>query len=750
MKEQRYIDALLDGLSRPDTSLAELRTLCGYGKAEGAFAPLVAILGQVGKADKGYRFVPQSLTLEDHCVFPDADAAVDLASWRAEMDQALALLEQTYAGRREQAAYRYSLYHLLHAYGARVAYGDKEKKLDASWFDRNRVLAAFASCLARTDETEPFILLKGAVSGIQSYLYSDVKAEQIGDAEKTSKKLRGRSFLVEFINQVIAESIIETLELEQANILFVGGGQFTLLLPQTDSIKSQLFQKLEDINRGLLGHVGMNLSLITNWVSCGRDLADHFAGYYDQVNRALESAKFRKHQHYLVRMFEDFQNYKGERNNDQEEQRLGRLAPYADYILEIYSENPDKIKKLELLRAGKKVKPAIRSLEFLGKRFYVMRRQSGEGEGLTQLVRLIKENRAKLATPEFRLKIVALNYPDMTPLLEAFRGVDLDVALGFRFLGNYAPLNQGISSPSNQAEKESEFSEDAVPSAVMLFEDIARLDPEGATSLVYEQLGVMRLDVDDLGAIFARGLGEKASMERLLSLSREFQLFFGGYFNRLAEKHHIYITYSGGDDAFVIGSWLNTLHFADSFNAAFRRFTCNNDEVSFSAGIFLCSPHYPVPRMAKDAEGLEEKAKKYPDEPEVDLSDKTKNALHVFNHTLPWRRFRPAMQFGERLLTVVVREESPGIRRAMLQRFLRIIQASRENEYEYYRNVAALHNLMARQGYSQRKMEEVDDRKLDEAALIVKELLNKLNTSREEFNDYTIPLHLALYQSKNN
>lgn len=741
MNKQLYVDALLDGLEANNAGLEQAKRLCGFPLEGNQPALLESILGKIGGADISRQFIPGRLILEKEkepgSVFAHESVDASPGEWFDEAQKGLAALRQAFANRQDSAAFRYTLYHFMHAYGARVGYHPNGQSSDASLFDRNRVLAAVAECLEHTGGEAKFLLLKGAVSGIQTYIYNDIKSEQIGDSDKASKKLRGRSFLVEFINQVIAESIVEEMSLEQANILFVGGGQFALLLPNTETVRKDLPGFLKKVNLGLLECVGMHLSLLTACVPCKANLASDFTDYYSKVNRKLEAAKYQKHNLYLTEFYDLFEKRKGGGNNESEEIGLGTKAPYAKYILEVSADSESALEALASSIEERKYKPAIRSLGFLGKHFYIIKEEE-ERKGQEQSVlRAFLERYQTLFVQEgLSLKISALNEPGLLGMIQAFSSLGLEIAYGFRFLGNEAPIYK----------TKEDFADDATIGAVMLFEDLARLNEKGEPKLAYEQLGVMRLDVDDLGAIFARGLGQNATMERLLCLSREFQLFFGGYFNLLAEEHYMYVTYSGGDDAFVIGSWLNALYFAKHLEEDFRQFTCGNEQVNFSAGIFVCSPHYPVPRLASEAGSLEKKGKDYPDEAK-DV-EKEKNALHVFKHTLPWGRYRETMKFAASLRKEMEKAENRNIRRSLLQRFLRIIQSTREDDFEYYRQIASLHNLLARQGFSRQKMEG-DENLLNESGKLVKTLLSNMKASREEFNDYTIPLHIALYQSKN-
>ena len=81
------------------------------------------------------------------------------------------------------------------------------------------------------------------------------------------------------------------------------------------------------------------------------------------------------------------------------------------------------------------------------------------------------------------------------------------------------------------------------------------------------KLGILRMDVDNLGSIFQSGLSkEKSSLARYASLSRSFDYFFSGYINNIVMQEEnvdkSFIVYSGGDDLFIVGEWNTTIRIA--------------------------------------------------------------------------------------------------------------------------------------------------------------------------------------------
>lgn len=732
-----YVAALLNGLVDPNwieldamgkEVLEKAKEIAGQSQLSPGLNPLQAITGKIWNNKAEYYFEPKRLTIEGDSVLPnETKPALNTHAFRQEIEQEVEPLFQLYPEQQQNKALNYSLYHIAYASGSRVAFD----KPDVSAFDHNRLLAATVACLK--EGTDQFLLLKGAISGIQNFIYYDIGGEQIDDAKKASKRLRARSFLVSHLSQAIAEYLVENLKLEQANILFVGGGHFNLLLPNTEITKERLDELSKKLNLGFFENIGIQLSLLIESQEADKDIFTSAGNYYRLVNEKLEHSKQKKHINYLDELFKHAGKQE-DKKSQKEDEALGTKVPYSNFILEVQAD-------INILsQVGQEATPAITLLRFIDRDYYLMKNE----EEIMNFMTLYGD---RIKAAKGLIKVISINNTNFSK--------KLPIAYGFQFIGKEAP--------KIKIKKKGEFMEPADDeeegTRVMTFEDIASMDEKGESGLSFPQLAAMRLDVDDLGTLFGYGLGKDTSFGRMASLSREFQLFFGGFFNTLAKKNKLYITYSGGDDAFVIGSWLNVVHFAEQLNDAFRKFTCQNKNIGFSAGIFLCNPFYPVVRFAKDASDLEKLAKNYGIKTDENKRIDTaigKDAVCLFNRTLEWPRFKEVMEFARKLSEAVPRqsEENKGsnpqmIRRSMLQHLLKIIQTSvkeqrvYKNEFEFYRNIGRLHGLVSRHGYNK---EQLGTRK-DLAATIVRELLQESN-SPERFADFMVPLQYVLHQTR--
>ena len=187
------------------------------------------------------------------------------------------------------------------------------------------------------------------------------------------------------------------------------------------------------------------------------------------------------------------------------------------------------------------------------------------------------------------------------------------------------------------------------------------------------KLGVLKMDVDNLGLIFSHGFNHigGASISRISSLSFYLDLFFSGHINQIVDKFNfttelpegvesemktlefvdednivyktetiyrpkeeipkdlrkstIHINYSGGDDLLVVGPYDDIVEFAQEFREKFKKWTANNDDINISAGISIVSPKFPIGKAAVMADEELEKSK-----------DFGRDKITVFGETLNW------------------------------------------------------------------------------------------------------------------
>lgn len=163
-----------------------------------------------------------------------------------------------------------------------------------------------------------------------------------------------------------------------------------------------------------------------------------------------------------------------------------------------------------------------------------------------------------------------------------------------------------------------------------------------------KKLAALKLDVDNLGSLF---MGRTENDYR--KLSQEIKGFFDKGLLQLIKdekfQQNIYVVFSGGDDCFLIGSWNRILELAIILRKRFIEFQKElrkqikfeeDKEITFSAGIRIFEPHYPMLQMAEEVEEALDASKryKYIENGVIEV----KNSVSIFGKTVSWKDFEKA------------------------------------------------------------------------------------------------------------
>jgi CRISPR-associated protein Csm1 len=664
---------------------------------------------------------------------------------------------------KDEKSKAYSFYSLLYSHAARCSCSTEEIP-DVSLFDRNRILAAIYGCIHNggSDQEKPFLLVKGEISGIQTYIYRNIDMNESGNSQRVAQRLRGRSFFVGLMADFLAETLAEVLDLPPANVLFAGGGNFLLLLPNKPGIQQKLGEFEQKYNLLFRKKVGADFGFFLAEEACDSSVFKQPASVMINLGDSLNHRKHNQHINYLEEVLtfkpqtskeqkqhlteEDSTRVLMESEPDSQTNRetsdkffdddksMGQALPYAEYLLivQVKKGGQPSFKRRSML-------PGIESLydeKSNSRVLFFIANPTADRKGPKEQIKIIEEFlRQNQGTLEWA-QLQRMNNPDFLEHASSFQNLQIPVSFGFKFLQSFAKKQENGSVATF---------EELAKGRISLKENIRE-----SLKLNHERLGVIKLDVDDLGATFGLGLRDKASLSRIASLSRELQLFFGWYLNHLAEKYDLYVVYSGGDDAFIIGSWFNTLHFIRELRKRFQdSFACGNQHLNFSAGLFIANPHFPIPKLSEMAEELQTVAK-----------GGEKNQIHVFNRICTWKRFDEMLELGVSLEKLTAGSsagdgeairKNEKIRRSMVQRLLTIIQvalhASDEGDMIVYQNLTRLKYLFARMGMGSNRMEKTEDGKLTALETIFKKLLQEFS-DRQKVGDYLIPTQYVLLNTR--
>lgn len=521
---------------------------------------------------------------------------------------------------------------------------------DISLFDHLRVTAAIAEGLYLHHETrgtldrpETFTdldttkwqLVCGDFSGIQDFIYSIVSAG-------AARSLRGRSFYIQLLCDGVSEHLLRRLDLYPTARIYSSGGKFYLLLP--DCLESRLRDEVDEVNGALLaafqGKVFLGLGIAP---VCARD--------FGSESRAEAAGKAKARIHHMGPRWQ-------EANEALMRDRLQRFRPIAEQDISFFAaqdlhsgkpcnvcgrddvdanirelgDGPICIQCRELQELGKALGDARylfwvwdqdrRTTEEL-----ISRSKSFSLPGLSCLFLLLEK--APIFSELRRLENSRLEELNSVADPDCNRN---GYACGFRFVGKW---------DRNKEEK----------SGCQEFDDFA------SHSRGIERLGVLRMDVDNLGEIFIRGLRfpgvtgaekEMGSLSRVATLSRQLNLFFAGHLGELlAPFERVQTIYAGGDDLFLIGSWDELPQVADTIRRRFHDYCAGNPHFTLSGGIAVVRGKYPISRAAELA-GEAEKAAKQLKRYSTEKKPK-KDAISFLDTLMGWEEFPRAAALQQRI-----------------------------------------------------------------------------------------------------
>ncbi len=599
---------------------------------------------------------------------------------------------------------------VMEKHTSRVASAGYKTVPDISLYDHSRSVAAFASCQATAghDAKKPFLAIQGDVSGIQQFIYKLAAPDEGGGTKRTAKRLRGRSFYVWLLTETIATLYLQRLQLYRTNLIFSSGGHFLILAPNTESNREICTELEKEINKWLYKSLKGDLGMVIATEAFDSEEVKDFAELISRMGRKVALEKRRKFRSVLDTQFFEPKSEPGKKDS----------CPVcqADFL-----RNADPIceKCVSHVELGQQIVSSNWLVRLEG--------QAPEGPWLENFAEFdtywaLSEDEDRLygllneLDPATVSHIVVYRLNDtnflIDKLIKLVEDKGLSTTFGYRFLGNYAP--QDSEGPKD-------------------FEELAKMDSEK-----YPLLGIVRMDVDSLGLVFQIGLEDRKSLSRLSTLSREMDLFFQGYINKLASEHGMYVTYSGGDDLFMVGSWINALSFAQAVRKDFKQFSCDNPNLSISGGIFLCKEHFPINRAAELCATAEEAAKQH----------KGKDAVNAFGLTVNWQCFEELIELGEELYTLCENKELP---RSLVHHLIASDQRSRSedgqiNNAKFIQSQMRLKYLVARQGATQKKIDEnVSEAKPDAKIRI----LAKLVMENQLMKNIRIPASYVLYKTRN-
>ena len=686
-------DRPLVGHATKVVSLADRLSAAEREDADTAAArQLVSILCRVGEKDQrpGEKVWPLTpLELTEEALFPGDPLAHEQEdqAYSALWDGFVAAVETLPA--EDLPTYLEGFYYALRRFTWCVPGAYYWSVPDVSLFDHSRTTAALAACLAgvaeeRLDDLikherrdEPLVLLVGGdVSGVQDFIYTIT-------ARGAARGLRGRSFYLEMLTEAVVRYLLLQLGLPVTNLIYAVGGHLYFLAPL--EAEEQLVQLQAGVSRKLLAHHGGDLYLALGWTAASAKDFDreHFNKQWREVSEAMNAAK---RQRFSELDSEDLLV----------EEVFGPIGEGGDDTSECqvcHYEGSDVVSEDENDEEARRACRFCRSLEELGRDLrdagYLLlgevepaaTTRAGYAEALQAFGMAVgildSDGSSVLRLPDDVRRATLLATRDLGEVGVLARHLadrcGCSVAPGTRYAVNVTPR---VSEEDTKTTAFERYAKDLTSWELPDAGDVKEFGLLQEQAQGVHQLGVLRMDVDDLGDLFQWGMRGEGTLSRMASLSFALSLFFEGWVGELCRAANatdtdvVYPIYSGGDDLFIVGAWDALPGLADTIRQDLARFAAGNRGIHISGGLTLHGGKYPLYQAARDAEEALDEAKdlERPEEP-----DHHKDGFHFLGVTFPWERFDDLVREKDRLVHLVAPPpEGLGAKRELLRTLLRL------------------------------------------------------------------------------
>ena len=651
-----------------------------WGKQRYKKIPLYSVFNKIFDADHHSAFGLRALSIDENGFFPTEitkaedgnDESKYALLWQKFEDEFKELPTDTFGGFAE------SLISLLRKYTWCIPSNTTDMS-NVSLFDHLKTTAAFADCLyvyktenpndftfdnkrlSLKEGIKPVILLGGDLSGIQKFIYNIA-------SRKAAVSLKGRSFYLQLLIDSVIQRIISHPDIQAtlAHVVYSSGGKFYMILPNTEkvlsaiqSLKIEYEEKLWEEHHGQLL---LNLDYVPFAYSTqNKDLLFDSAEKEKSIGKLwqtlaekLTTQKNQKFKSLLTNKYNELFD---------EGQKVSEKAKVCA-VTGIESDDCIPIDPKEAEKEKTYVLPVVKKQSELGNTlkdadFVITYTGDDENEYLTNRSKchitcvgvsnyLFDQKELIDDEADFR-KITSADVCRVKRINETKFLVPLKgkwCGYGFQFYGGNKQA-QIVDKKRNKT-----------------FEELA----DGT------YLGVLRMDVDNLGSIFIKGLPEEdKSFSAYSTLSFMLDYFFSGFLNTIREKdefkNDVNILYSGGDDVFAVGKWNKLIDFAEAIRKNFKKFV-GRDDISISGGIAMVGDKFPIAKAAEMAGDAEDAAKKY--------NYGKKNAFNMFGESVSWDgEYDYVKSYKEQFVTLI---DKCGLSRAILHKIMTYAAIVKENK----------------------------------------------------------------------
>ncbi|RGQ86022.1 type III-A CRISPR-associated protein Cas10/Csm1 [Megamonas rupellensis] len=552
-----------------------------------------------------------------------------------------------------------------------------------------------------------YLLVSGDISGIQDFIYTI-------PSKGALKTLRGRSLYIDLLLEEFIDEYLEQIGLSRANVLYSGGGHFYILAPNIEDTKKAIDKLQAKMNRWLMENIGINLYLAIGMAECSANnlmKSEAQGNLFAIVNKKLKDDK-------TIRYSKD--------------------EDFLEYIFNVEKEKDTAKKECNICHNLVDKLWKYNSDEEIACEFCLNLYKLGQDILTQDLVFVISEEKIdggiKIFGKDKDLYMYAVNIED----IDMFKGKILRIYSKNNLLENDLAIRLYLADYSAKNENDE----------VMTFDDLAKSSCKIDKGI--KRLGVLRLDVDDLGIAFSSGfVSDKdkiednlryATLSRYADLSKDISMFFKVAINKIcagdltggvdfeekafnifgiakAPKRKVNIIYAGGDDLFLVGAWDEVLEVAIDINRAFKQFT--NGKLTLSAGMAMFSPTYPISKMAEIAGLLVQMSKSKKDKNSIALfgmeTNLKANGQLECKHIYTWEDFEMKV-CKEKMNYLLARLSFDGdkfnklsVGKSLIYRLMDLIQLADEDKLNIARFAYVLARMQPKQDKDEQKRKVYED-----------------------------------------
>jgi CRISPR-associated protein Csm1 len=552
-----------------------------------------------------------------------------------------------------------------------------------------------------------YLLVSGDISGIQDFIYTI-------PSKGALKTLRGRSLYIDLLLEEFIDEYLEQIGLSRANVLYSGGGHFYILAPNIEDTKKAIDKLQAKMNRWLMENIGINLYLAIGMAECSANnlmKSEAQGNLFATVNKKLKDDK-------TIRYSKD--------------------KDFLEYIFNVEKEEDTAKKECNICHNLVDKLWKYNSDEEIACEFCLNLYKLGQDILTQDLVFVISEEKIdggiKIFGKDKDLYMYAVNIED----IDMFKGKILRIYSKNNLLENDLAIRLYLADYSAKNENDE----------VMTFDDLAKSSCKIDKGI--KRLGVLRLDVDDLGIAFSSGfVSDKdkiednlryATLSRYADLSKDISMFFKVAINKIcagdligcvdfeekafnilgiakAQKRKVNIIYAGGDDLFLVGAWDEVLEVAIDINRAFKQFT--NGKLTLSAGMAMFSPTYPISKMAEIAGLLVQMSKNRKDKNSIALfgmeTNLKANGQLECKHIYTWADFEMKV-CKEKMNYLLARLSFDGdkfnklsVGKSLIYRLMDLIQLADEDKLNIARFAYVLARMQPKQDKDEQKRKVYED-----------------------------------------